>query len=96
MDSVKRLRDALIDSGYSPQDYGADEHIDALVTHACVCRTRADTPAGAFREFVAKACDMTRADRHMTNLRADMTDGGYPDIAAAMPEALFDLIMEGV
>lgn len=92
MDSVNRLREALIDSGYGY----ADNHIDALVTHACVCRTRADSPPGAFREFVVVACDMTRSDRHVVDMRADMADGGYPDISTALPEALFDLIMEGV
>lgn len=87
MDSVEALRLALTSSGCSP--YGAQVHVESLVLHACVCRTRADTTtAGGFRELVSYTCDMTRKDMGVDNLRRDFT--------TAACEALFDLIMEGV
>jgi hypothetical protein len=93
MDSVQALREALISEGYSEE--GADRHIDALVAHACVCRTRADNPApSAFREFVNYACGMTRNDRCVDNLEAEMSMG--TGVGKAVPAVLFDLIMEGV
>lgn len=94
MQSIEKLRYALIDSGYTT--VGADSCINAITTHACVCRTRADTRPGIFRDFVSCACEMTRDDYRMSNLRSDMSDGSYPEIAAAASDVLFDLIMEGV
>ncbi len=94
MQSIARLRHALIDSGYTT--VGADSCINAITTHACVCRTRADTGHGAFRDFVTRACDMTRSDYRMGNLRSDMRSGEYHEIAAAVPDVLFYLIMDGV
>ncbi len=94
MQSIEKLKHALIDSGYTT--VGADSCINALTTHACVCRTRADTRPGVFRDFVSCACDMTRGDYRMSNLRSDMNDGSYPEIADAATHVLFDLIMEGV
>lgn len=65
-----------------------------MVTHASVCRRRADESQGTLREFIARACKMTRngPQVHVFN------DDG-PEYAAerrAACEALHDLIMEGV
>jgi hypothetical protein len=65
-----------------------------MVTHASVCRRRADEPESALRDFIARACKMTRNDPRVYSFN----DEG-PEYAAerrAACEALHDLIMEGV
>lgn len=91
MESLLALRSELLNSGYAPNS--AEFHIDALMVHACMCRTRADTPtAGAFRELVTYTCELTRKDGCVGNLADDID----PTVREAACDALFDLIMEGV
>lgn len=92
MQSVHYLRRLLISHGLSHFDAG--RYVDALVTHASVCRARSDAPLGAFRSFVNAASRMTRSDYFVTRLATP--DDRYAGESAAACEALHDLIMEGV
>lgn len=88
-DSVAAFKDALLSEGHSY--YSAEVFINSLITHANMCRTRADLPSSAFRDFVTKASYMTRDSRTMLDIQYHSKS----TITAAC-EALHDLIMEGV
>lgn len=88
-ESVADLEHALASDGYTWN--AVDRHVDDLVTHAMMCRERVDLPPGAFRDFVTRACRMTRRSRFLSDLwLAD------DPLRTAACEALHDLIMEGV
>lgn len=72
----------------------ADDVVAAMVTHASVCRRRADEPQGALREFIVRACKMTRNDPRVYVFNDDGPE--YADENRVACEALHDLIMEGV
>lgn len=92
MQSAEHL--GLILSRHGMSREGVARHLNAIVTHASVCRTRADSPPGAFRDFVRAASRMTRRDKRLVAMVSpeDCYDG-EPEAAC---EALHDLIMEGV
>ena len=82
----------LVETGSSSRE--ADDVVSAMVTHASVCRRRADESEGALRDFIARACKMTR-----TSPRVYAFNDDGPEYAAerrAACEALHDLIMESV
>jgi hypothetical protein len=87
--SVAAFKEALLAEGHTQRS--ADVYADSLVTHANMCRTRADLPPGAFRDFVTKASRMTRKARNLDELAYHGAD-----VQRAACEALHDLIMEGV
>ena len=94
MQSVINLQTTLMRNGCTTT--GASQAIVSLVTHASMCRARADAPPGPFRAFVVEACRRTRKDRLMDALGdMDLCDWVTAERRAAC-EALFDLIMEGV
>lgn len=88
-DSVIAFEYALLADGHS--HHSVDVYTNSLIIHANMCRTRADLPPSAFRDFVTKASHMTRSSRVMLDIQ-------YHDEATARAacEALHDLIMEGV
>lgn len=88
-ESIAELEHALASDGYTWN--AVDRHVDELVAHANLCRTRVDLPPGAFRDFVARACRMTRRSRCLSDLW--LADDA---LRTAACNALHDLIMEGV
>ncbi len=74
----------------------ANCRVGDLLAHALVCKTRADTQRGAFREFVVYACKMTRGQQSGIFLIGGDAGKVFDDERTAACEALFDLIMEGV
>jgi len=88
--SVRLFEDALFVAGYTLS--GIDHHVDSLVTHATMCRSRADLKPGAFRDFVRRGSRMTRNTRCMQ----DIVTGDKSAILAVACDALHELIMEGV
>ena len=92
MQSVKDFHAMLVNTGWSSRT--ADDVVSAMVTHASVCRRRADEPESALREFIAHACKMTRTSPRVYIFNDDGPD--YAEERRAACEALHDLIMEGV
>jgi len=88
-ESLGALEDALADDGHTY--YAAERHVADFVTHATMCRTRVDLPPGAFRDFVTRACRMTRRSRCLSDMWI-----AEDALRAAACDALHDLIMEGV
>lgn len=88
-DSVEAFRDALLAEGHT--HYSVEVYASSLITHANMCRSRADLSPSAYRDFVTKASKMTRNDRAMRTIEEH-----EPETRRAACEALFDLIMEGV
>lgn len=87
--SVAAFKNALFDEGHA--NYSVEAYVASLITHATMCRTRADLPPGAFRDFVTKASEMTRNERALLYIEY------HNDLVVrAACEALHDLIMEGV
>lgn len=83
MQSIITLGQTMVRLGFS--HLTARRYTCALVTHATMCRARADSAAGALRDFIRVAADMTRIDAAPSEV-----------FSAAACEALHDLIMEGV
>ena len=92
MQSVKDFHAMLVDTGSSSRT--ADDVVSAMVTHASVCRRRADEPESALREFIAHACKMTRTSPRVHAFNDDGPECAEERRVAC--EALHDLIMEGV
>ena len=92
MQSVKDFHAMLVNTGSSSRR--AEDVVSAMVTHASVCRRRADEPKGALRDFIARACKMTRDSPRVYIFNDDGPQ--YADERRAACEALHDLIMEGV
>ena len=88
-ESIAELEHALASDGYTWN--AVDRHVDELVAHANLCRTRVDLPPGAFRDFVTRAARMTRRSRAYSDLW--LADDA---LRTAACNALHDLIMEGV
>ena len=87
--SVAAFTDALLAEGHTQRSAGV--YADSIITHANMCRTRADLPPSAFRDFVTKASRMTRKARNLDELAYHESE-----VQRAACEALHDLIMEGV
>jgi len=92
MQSVIDFHDLLVRNGIAIRI--ASSAVAALSAHAMVCRVRADTPPGAFRDFVTRANKMTRNDTRVSIFND--TGDDYAEERRAACEALHDLIMEGV
>ena len=88
-ESIAELEHALASDGYTWN--AVDRHVDELVAHANLCRTRVDLPPGAFRDFVARAARMTRRSRIVQDIVFTSDT-----VRTAACNALHDLIMEGV
>jgi len=98
MQSVTALRELLTRTfGSAYNTWHINRYVNAIITHAMMCRAKVDAPSEAFRAFVARTCKMTRQSGEVCYFH-EQEDDDPTAIAErrAACEALFDLIMEGV
>jgi len=97
MQSVIDFRDLLTKNWNNHDPLSINMVVDAFFTHALLCRTKVDSPPGAFRDFAARTCKMTRRDTKLRMFHEYVNDNEDDKAERrAACEALFDLIMEGV
>ena len=97
MQSVADFKNLLTRNWTTYEPHYVSKVVDAFFTHALMCRTKVDSPAGALRDFATRTCKMTRNDSKLWIFR-EYNDDNADDVAErrAACEALHDLIMEGV